>query len=143
MTNTLKPYLTIPLLETCNFKCVYCPPAGETYHTPKANFTLDKVTQVLETAQAVGMTKVRFSGGEPLLYPLLKEAIEQATDLGFEVVATRGTAQFFSEQGLPTTADNLFNPTTEETWHRKRHLLRTSWRACRTKNVPRWKRTRK
>ncbi|MDO7644988.1 MAG: carbamoyl-phosphate synthase large subunit [Reinekea forsetii] len=30
------------------------------------------------------------------------------TELGFEVVATRGTAQFFSEQGLPTSAVNKF-----------------------------------
>lgn len=82
---TMKPYVTIPLLEVCNFRCVYCPPEGETYHTPKAVFSPEKVSEVLDTAKSVGLTKVRFSGGEPLLYPHLEQVIQHAVNLGLEV----------------------------------------------------------
>jgi len=86
MTNkTMKPYITIPLLEVCNFRCVYCPPEGETYHTPKDFFSPEKVCGVLDTAKSVGMTKVRFSGGEPLLYPHLEQVIQHALNLGLDV----------------------------------------------------------
>ncbi len=82
---TMKPYITIPLLEVCNFRCIYCPPEGETYHTPKTVFLPQKVCEVLDTAKSVGMTKVRFSGGEPLLYPQLEQVIQHAVNLGLDV----------------------------------------------------------
>ncbi len=81
---SIKPYITIPLLEVCNFKCIYCPPEGETYHTPKAIFSPEAVCEVLDTAKSVGMTKVRFSGGEPLLYPHLEQVIQHAVYLGLD-----------------------------------------------------------
>ena len=85
ITKTEKPYLTIPLLEVCNFRCVYCPPEGETYHTPKAVFAPETVKKVLATAVDADMEKVRFSGGEPLLYPHLQEVMAYAFELGLDV----------------------------------------------------------
>ena len=95
----IKPYLTIPLLEACNFRCVYCPPEGETYHTPKTVFLPEKICGVLDTVMAVGMTKVRFSGGEPLMYPHLEQVIDYAVNLGLEV--HMNTNGYFLLQQLP------------------------------------------
>lgn len=95
----LKPYLTIPLLEVCNFKCVYCPPEGETYHTPKAVFAPEKICGILDTAQAVGMPKVRFSGGEPLLYKHLEAVIAHALRIGLTV--HMNTNGYLLEKHLP------------------------------------------
>jgi MoaA/NifB/PqqE/SkfB family radical SAM enzyme len=80
-----KPYITISLIDICNMKCVYCPPLGENYHTPHQFFAPQKVKHVLETAVSLGMEKVRFTGGEPLLYPYLDEVTTYAAELGLTV----------------------------------------------------------
>ena len=80
-----KPYITISLIDVCNMKCVYCPPMGENYHTPRNFFAPQKVKQVLETAVSLGMSKVRFTGGEPMLYPYLEQVTTYAASLGLTV----------------------------------------------------------
>ncbi len=81
----MKPYLTLSLTEQCNMRCVYCPPAGENYHTQRAIFSLPKLSNVLRLAAALDLGKVRFTGGEPLLYPDLRAAVEAAAGWGLEV----------------------------------------------------------
>lgn len=81
----MKPYITISLTDVCNMRCVYCPPAGETYHTARAVFSPEKVLGVLQAAVNLGLYKVRFSGGEPSLYPHLRQVVEGAAALGLEV----------------------------------------------------------
>ncbi len=89
--NAVKPYLSMSLIDICNFRCVYCPPAGENYHTPRAVFDLDKAKALLDMAAELGMGKVRFTGGEPTLYPHLRAIVEYGADLGLEVhVNTNG-----------------------------------------------------
>jgi molybdenum cofactor biosynthesis enzyme MoaA len=81
----MQPYLTISLTEVCNMRCVYCPPAGETYHTARAFFAPEKVLGVARVAVELGLRKIRLSGGEPSLYPHLREVVEGAAALGLEV----------------------------------------------------------
>ena len=80
-----RPYITISLIDICNMKCVYCPPMGENYHTPHKFFAPQKVKLVLATAVSLGMSKVRFTGGEPLLYPYLEDVTTYAANLGLTV----------------------------------------------------------
>jgi len=58
---------------------------GENYHTPHQFFAPKKVKQVLETAVSLNMSKVRFTGGEPMLYPYLEEVTTYAASLGLTV----------------------------------------------------------
>jgi len=81
----LKPYITISLTDVCNMRCVYCPPAGENYHTPRAVFDLDRLKGVLRAVAALDIPKIRFTGGEPLLYPHLQEAMQYAANLELEI----------------------------------------------------------
>jgi molybdenum cofactor biosynthesis enzyme MoaA len=87
----LKPYVTISLTDACNMRCVYCPPAGENYQTPHAVFELKKLDGVLRTIADLEVSKIRFTGGEPLLYPHLRAAMLYASHLGLEIhVNTNG-----------------------------------------------------
>lgn len=80
----MNPYLSIALTEQCNLNCVYCPPHGETYGTPRATLELDDALGILQVAHELGVNKVRLTGGEPLLYARIGEVLSYASSLGLE-----------------------------------------------------------
>ena len=89
------PYLRLSVIEACNFSCNYCLPNG--YHSvpgrPKA-LELDEIAHLLRGFVAIGMQKLRITGGEPTLRKDLIEIIALAAALpGIEKIAmtTNGT----------------------------------------------------
>jgi cyclic pyranopterin phosphate synthase len=64
--------LRISLLDRCNFRCPYCMPVSE-YHedyeflTRPERLTYDEILAVARAAAALGVSKLRITGGEPLL----------------------------------------------------------------------------
>jgi GTP 3',8-cyclase len=59
-------YLRISVTEACNFRCVYCAPNG--YAAPQISpLTVEEIERVTRAAVALGVTKIRLTGGEPLL----------------------------------------------------------------------------
>jgi cyclic pyranopterin phosphate synthase len=59
-------YLRISVTEACNFHCVYCAPNGH-IAPPRSPLTLEEIERVTRAAVALGVTKIRLTGGEPLL----------------------------------------------------------------------------
>lgn len=59
-------YLRLSVTEACNFHCAYCTPNGHV--TPSTSpLTLDEIASVVRAAVTLGVTKIRLTGGEPLL----------------------------------------------------------------------------
>ena len=59
-------YLRISVTEACNFRCIYCAPNG--HRDPAASpLTVDEIARVVRAAVALGITKIRLTGGEPLV----------------------------------------------------------------------------
>lgn len=61
------PYLRLSLTEACNYRCTYCLPDG--YHadgSPKF-LALDEIERLVRAFAALGMSKIRLTGGEPSL----------------------------------------------------------------------------
>ncbi len=84
--------LRISVTDRCNFRCPYCMPAeiyGSRYaFLPKAEIlTFEEITRLARVFVGLGVTKLRLTGGEPLLrrnLPLLVRmlaSIEGVTDL--------------------------------------------------------------
>lgn len=74
--------------RTCNARCPYCP----SWQMAKAFPAAELVARVLDEAAQVGAEEVRFTGGEPALYPGLFDAVARAHDLGMRTsVITNGT----------------------------------------------------
>lgn len=75
-------WAVIELLRNCNFKCKWCfanaGPRG-------AKMPKDKVFELIRFFADSGLTQITFSGGEPLLYPHLREVVSFAKDFGFIV----------------------------------------------------------
>ncbi len=66
--NRLHTYLRISLTDTCNLRCFYCMPEEEYAFTPTAR--LMQVAEIEALAKifvAEGVTKIRLTGGEPLV----------------------------------------------------------------------------
>ncbi len=64
--------LRISLLDQCNFRCTYCMPESkyhEKYQFLKRNerMTHDEIVRLTSIATKLGVSKVRLTGGEPLL----------------------------------------------------------------------------
>ncbi len=61
-------YLRVSLTDRCNFRCVYCMPEHGVPATPKEqNLTREELVRIVRIAVGLGMTKIRLTGGEPLL----------------------------------------------------------------------------
>eukprot|EP00793_Prasinoderma_coloniale_P002719 PRCOL_00002201-RA len=82
-------YLRISLTERCNLRCTYCMPLGGIELTPNENLlTTEEVLRLVRVFAAAGVTKVRFTGGEPSLRPDLVEIVERTKSTeGIEWVA--------------------------------------------------------
>ena len=61
-------YLRISLTDKCNLRCRYCMPAdGVCKKDHSEMLTEDEIIRAVEAAVALGITKVRLTGGEPLV----------------------------------------------------------------------------
>ena len=61
-------YLRISVTELCNLRCRYCMPAEGVCKKSHADMlTEDEIVTAVEAAAALGITKVRITGGEPLV----------------------------------------------------------------------------
>ena len=73
--------LRISVTDRCNFRCVYCMPReifgpGYAFLPRKDLLTLEEIARVAQVFAALGMRKVRITGGEPLIRRNLEHLIE-------------------------------------------------------------------
>lgn len=75
--------LRVSLTDRCNLRCTYCMPAAGLDWLPGPNvLSNDELSRLLEIAVTrLGVTDVRFTGGEPLLRKGLEEIISRAAML--------------------------------------------------------------
>jgi len=61
-------YLRISVTDRCNLRCIYCMPVSGFQHLPHSNIlTYEEITDFTAVAVKMGITKVRITGGEPLV----------------------------------------------------------------------------
>jgi cyclic pyranopterin phosphate synthase len=61
-------YLRISVTDRCNLRCVYCmPAAGVRWRQPEQVLRFEEIETVVRAAADLGISKVRLTGGEPLV----------------------------------------------------------------------------
>ena len=61
-------YLRISLTDLCNFRCIYCMPTeGMIFMSPSKYLIRGEVVRFVQIIGRLGVTRVRLTGGEPLL----------------------------------------------------------------------------
>ena len=78
--------LRISVTDRCNFRCPYCMPAeifGERYQflPRKELLSFEEITRLARIFANLGVTKIRLTGGEPLLRTGLPELVKMLSEV--------------------------------------------------------------
>lgn len=102
-------YLRISITEHCNLRCAYCMPEDGIQLTPKSHLmTADEIVSIAETFVNLGVTKIRLTGGEPLVRKDVAAIILRLGKLGVNLsITTNGILvdnfiETFKEAGIKT-----------------------------------------
>ena len=78
-------YLRLSVTDRCNLRCVYClPAAGSSGVAPKDVLTPGEIERLSRLACGLGVSKIRLTGGEPLLRLDIVEIVERLSLMGLE-----------------------------------------------------------
>lgn len=90
-------YLRISLTDRCNLRCSYCVPKEGVSLMPEKNIlSTEEIVDVIKIAASLGITKMRFTGGEPLMRSDIVELVRM-------VKAVKG----IEEMGITTNGTRL------------------------------------
>ncbi|WP_298533652.1 GTP 3',8-cyclase MoaA [uncultured Algibacter sp.] len=82
-------YLRISLTERCNLRCTYCMPADGVPLSPKSHLmTYEEIFNIAKTFVDHGVTKIRLTGGEPLVRKDIPIILEKLATLPVELSIT-------------------------------------------------------
>ena len=74
--------LRVSVTDRCNLRCTYCMPDGIVPFLPADQLlSFPQIALVAEALLGLGVTKIRLTGGEPLLRPRLPDLIERLREL--------------------------------------------------------------
>ena len=75
-------YLRISVTDRCNFRCVYCMPAeGIPLKTHDDILSYDEIVEVVRIGVKLGVTKIRITGGEPLVRKNLPDLVRMISEI--------------------------------------------------------------
>ena len=93
--------LRLSITNRCNINCLYCHHDGMMLSNEE--MTSDEIFKILKLAKDMGVKKIRFSGGEPLIRDDIVEIIEKTSSLDFKDISITTNGIF-----LKKYAENLF-----------------------------------
>ncbi len=96
-------YVRISVTDRCDFRCVYCMAEEMTFLPKKSVLTLEEIERISTAFVELGVTKIRLTGGEPLIRKNVLSLFERIGALPYlkELVTTTNGSQ------LPTMAQGL------------------------------------
>lgn len=103
-------YLRISLTDKCDLKCVYCREEDDRVEEEYFNdiLSFDDYKFIISSFKELGINKIKFVGGEPLLYPYLKDLIYFAKhECNIEDISITTNGQHFSEKALDLKKSGL------------------------------------
>lgn len=98
--------LRVSVTDRCNFRCSYCMPRevfGRDYQfVPRDELlTFEEITRVVRVFHSFGVTKVRLTGGEPLLRRDLPSLVAMLADIGELELALTTNASLLDRFAAP------------------------------------------
>ena len=97
-------YLRLSVTERCNYRCVYCmPPEGVPYKAHDIMLSYEDMAFFVRVAARLGITKVRLTGGEPLV----RKGVPDLVALLREVVGIHDLSLTTNGVLLPRFAEEL------------------------------------
>ncbi len=109
--------LRISLLDRCNFRCPYCMPASEFHEdyaflSRKERLTHSEILKIARVATGLGVSKLRLTGGEPLLDKNITTLIAGLAELpGVDDLALTTNAMLLAPMAADLAAAGLHRVT--------------------------------
>ena len=98
--------LRVSLTDRCNFRCFYCLPNGEPPLARKETIlTFEEIVYISEIFVALGIEKIRLTGGEPLIRKDVEKLVEKlarlkSPEFGIQLSEFRGQRSEFEIRSL-------------------------------------------
>ncbi|MGH8029255.1 MAG: radical SAM protein, partial [Arenimonas sp.] len=104
--------LRVSVIETCNFRCPYCMPADatpdETALDRARRLSFEQIESAVRAFVALGVRKVRLTGGEPLLRKHLPDLVARLVAVpGIDDLALTTNGSLLSGQAAGLRAAGL------------------------------------
>ncbi len=75
-------YLRLSVTDKCNLRCFYCMPKGfKTFEQAEHWLTFDEIQRVIKAFSELGVSRIRLTGGEPLVRKNLDKLARNLTSL--------------------------------------------------------------
>ena len=96
-------YLRISITDHCNLKCCYCTPfSGRSHLEHSEILTYEEMLTVARAAAATGITKIRITGGEPLIRKGVVEFCRMLSQIdGLKSLALTTNGIYLAEMAEP------------------------------------------
>jgi cyclic pyranopterin phosphate synthase len=99
-------YLRIAVTGRCNFRCLYCAPEADHPGRPEAQtLSHDEILRLVALLARLGVSKVRFTGGEPLLRPGLPNLMKSVNRLDGIREICLSTNAYLLEENIDALVD--------------------------------------
>jgi GTP 3',8-cyclase len=102
-------YLRISITDRCNLRCVYCmPPQGIVWRPHAEILSYEEIGRIVEAAAALGIRKVRLTGGEPLIRPGLIDLVRHIAQIpGIQDLSLTTNGLLLQKMAQPLAAAGL------------------------------------
>lgn len=102
-------YLRISVTDRCNLRCLYCmPEEGMEFAASESLLTYDEIEEIVRVGAKLGITKLRITGGEPLIRPDLHQLIAKLSTIpGIDDIALTTNGIFLAQQAKQLKAAGL------------------------------------
>ena len=74
-------YLRISVTPDCNLRCLYCATGSEELSQKNSLLSFNEIVKITNAAAKIGISKIRITGGEPLLRENLSELVKQISQI--------------------------------------------------------------
>ncbi len=73
--------LRISVTDRCNFRCLFCMPNEPVWLPHKEILTFEEITRLVKLLSTMGVSKVRITGGEPLLRQQIERLVRMISSI--------------------------------------------------------------
>lgn len=96
-------YLRVSITDRCNLRCFYCAPHGSPNLLERSGLlSYEEILRVIRVSAAMGIFKVRFTGGEPLVRRGVCDLVKAATRVpGIEDISMTTNGVLLKEMARP------------------------------------------
>ena len=99
--NRVARKLRISVTDKCNMKCIYCMPSGNIkWIDDKEILNFKEIIRIVSILTQLGITKIRLTGGEPLLRPSLENLISDLIKIKNIETISMTTNGFLLEENI-------------------------------------------